>query len=177
MSQAQWVKVGRVSGVYGIKGWIKVHSYTTPPEQIKHYQPWRLELAGVAETAVAIDAKISGKTLLIALQGVDDRDQAARWVQADISVPATALPELPDNEYYWYQLEGLRVISRFQNQSTDLGCVERLLETGANDVLVVQGDTGSIDERERLIPYVLGQSVLSIDLERRQVQVDWDPDF
>ena len=97
--------------------------------------------------------------------------------QADISVAADTLPNLSAGDYYWYQLEGLRVVSQFEEQTSDLGKVDHLIETGANDVLVVQGDQDSIDNKERLIPYIVGQTILNIDLDSGEIQVEWDPEF
>lgn len=176
---AQGLKLGRISGVHGIKGWVKVHSYTQPLQRIIEYQPWTLVREGDGErpSVVAVDAKFSGKVLVVALEGFNDRDQALSLVRSDIWVAAEQIPALAEGEYYWYQLEGLRVVSRFDGISSDLGRVEHLLETGANDVLVVKGDQHSIDQRERLIPYLKGSAALQVDLEAKEIRVDWDPAF
>lgn len=107
------------------------------------------------------------------IKGVDDRDSAELLRGCDIAVPLSELPALDEGEYYWHQLEGLTVVSR----GSVLGRVDHLMETGSNDVLVVKPCEGSVDRRERLIPWVRGQYVISVDLERAVIEVDWDPEF
>lgn len=174
---AHWLTLGHISGVHGVRGWVKVHSYTQPPEKIIEYKPWRLTRAGISQTVEPVDAKYSGKALVVELDGVTDREQALALRQSDICIGADQLPHLSAGEYYWYQLEGLRVTSVYQGKRYPLGTVDHLLETGANDVLVVKGDQDSIDRKERLIPYLVGQTVLNIDLDAGNIQVDWDPEF
>jgi 16S rRNA processing protein RimM len=160
------VPLGYVSGVHGLKGWIKVHSWTQPREAIFAYQPW---LLGEERREIRVrDKRLQGKTLLAELPGVEGRDEAAALVGASIVVRRDQLPELPAGEYYWSDLIGLSVETL---SGEALGRVERLLETGANDVLVVQGD------RERLIPYVPSRYVVRVDLDQRRIVVDWNADF
>ena len=125
---------------------------------------------------VEIDAwKRQGDGLIAHLQGVDDRDIARDWCHRDISVAKATIPKLEEKEFYWYQLEKLSVYCHDQ-QVLKLGLVTTLLETGANDVLIVQGDSDSIDKRERLIPYTQDY-VLNVDLDAMRIDVAWDPDF
>ncbi len=176
-TKAHWLKLGRISGVHGVRGWVKIFSYTQPPEQIVAYQPWRLERDGVVKNVVASDFKFSGKALVVTIEGITDRDQALELRHFDILVAADQLPNLAKGEFYWYQLEGLRVVSHYQGKNYQLGKVDHLLETGANDVLVVQGDLDSVDQKERLIPYLVGETILKVDLDGGEIQVDWDPEF
>lgn len=171
------VNVGRLTAVYGIKGWLKVHSYTEPAENLFDYHPWLLKTAHGIKQVEIDEVRPHGNAFVVHLVGVDDRDEAAAFTAVDIAVNRDQLPELDEGEYYWSQLEGLRVITEYQGIEKDLGKVVKLFETGANDVLVVQGDEGSVDQRERLIPYVPDQFVLSIDLDKREIKVDWDPEF
>lgn len=184
MSESQWLTMGRISGVHGIKGWLKVFSHTAPPEAIIKYSPWRLnregqttktELNGIEVEAV--DAKFSGKALVVALANINDRNAALELVGSEILVRQDALAQLDSDEYYWFQLEGLRVIAEQNGQASDLGKVDRLLETGANDVLIVKADEHSIDDRERLIPYIKDQTIKHIDLNQGEMRVEWDPEF
>ena len=175
---ADLVVIGRFSGTFGIKGWLKVYSYTDPLENFLDYQYCRIQRHGAWQAAQIAEGKTHGKGLVVRLKGVDTPEQAATYVSCDVAVASTQLPLLPENEYYWRQLEGLQVIVDHPERGRlVLGRVDHLLETGANDVLVVKGDEGSIDRRERLIPYLPDQVVLAIDLAAQQMRVDWDPDF
>lgn len=162
------VTLGRISGLFGVRGWVKVYSHTEPRENIVHYSPWRLRLgSGWREFAVA-DGQRHGKGVIARLDGVDDRNAAAALVGAEVAVRRDQLPPLGEDEYYWSDLEGLEVITI---DGWHLGRVDHLLETGANDVLVVHGD------RERLIPFVRPDVVTAVDLDAAVIRVDWDPDF
>ena len=162
------VTVGRISGVYGVKGWVRVHSHTEPRENILNYNPWQLRLADGWHSVALLDGRAQGKGVVARLAGCEDRDQAARWMDAEIAVRREQLPATGEDEYYWRDLIGLRVITV---AGEELGIVDHLLETGANDVLVVRG------ERERLIPYAFGDVVTAVDLENGELRVDWDPGF
>jgi 16S rRNA processing protein RimM len=162
------VTVGRISGVYGVKGWLRIYSHTEPRDNILSYNPWQLRLADGWRSVELLDGRAQGKGVIAHLAGCDDRDQAARWVDTEIAVRRSQLPATQAGEYYWRDLIGLRVVTL---GGEELGTVDTLLETGAHDVLVVQG------ERERLIPYVLGDVVSAVDLEAGELRVDWDPEF
>ncbi|TNE77411.1 MAG: ribosome maturation factor RimM [Gammaproteobacteria bacterium] len=165
--------VGRITTVHGIKGWVKVHSFTEPGENIVHYSPWWLKSAEGWQKIEVDQHRATAKGLMVHLKGIDDRDIARQFCQRDIAVEKANMPSLPAGEYYWHQLEGLDVVTC---QGLRLGVVDSLMETGANDVLVVKGDANSLDRQERLIPYV-EQFILGVDLGARQIEVDWDPDF
>ncbi len=161
------VIIGRISSLYGVRGWLKVYSYTKPRRRILDYGPWLVPGAGGLAVEVE-DGREHGKGIAVKLKGYDDRDAAARLLGKDIAVRRTRLDAPAPGEYYWADLEGLRVVTR---DGRDLGRIDHLLETGANDVVVVRGD------RERLIPFVQGQVIRRIDLEAGLMEVDWDPDF
>ena len=171
---------GKLTSVYGIKGWVKVHSYTDPAENIFNLSPWFLSGAGDGSkvTPVVIDEyRTHGKGLVAHIQGVDDREKAALLCRQLITVDMGALPTLPEGEYYWQQLTGLQVFSSYEGRKPVLlGKISSLMETGANDVLVVKACEDSIDKRERLLPYV-DAYVLKVDLVAGSMLVDWDPEF
>lgn len=172
------VILGRVSGVFGVKGWVKVWSFTDPMERLLDYRVWSLNLPGTGLKDVEIDAgQRQGKGLVVHIAGCDDRDLARQYLQAEIAVPEAAMPRLPEGEFYWYQLAGLKVLAVSGLQGVLLGEVSHLLETGANDVLVVRPCEGSIDDRERLLPWVDGKVILGVDLAAGEIRVDWDPSF
>ena len=162
----QWVLVGRISGIYGVRGWVKLFSYTQPREALLDYQPWFLGEAHREQRLV--ESRAHGKGLVARLAQIDDRDAAAALVGTDIFVKRGQLPPSAPGSYYWADLIGLRVVNR---DGTDFGRVSGLLETGSNDVLQVAG------ERERLVPFIPDQVIQAVDLETGVIRVDWDPEF
>jgi len=166
MGAKKYVALGYVSAVHGVKGWIRIRSWTRPIEAIFDYQPW---LLGDDRRAVTlVGSRRQGKSLLALPEGFGDRDQAAALVGQQIAVERRQLPPTQAGEYYWTDLIGLEVRTR---EGESLGRVTRLLETGAHDVLVILG------EREHLVPFVPGRYVERVDLEAGRIVVDWDPEF
>ncbi len=149
-------------------GWVRVFSYTDPRENIVGYHDWHLERNGIRSERKVVEGRSHGKGVVAKLEGCEDRDAAMRLVGSEISIDRGLLPALGEGEYYWTDLQGMRVVDR---RGEPLGVVDSLLETGANDVLVVKG------ERERLIPFVPGRIVLNVDRETGEILVDWDKDF
>ena len=164
----EFVCVGKVSGIFGVKGWIKVYSYTETRENILTYSPWTLTKGKESKEVEVIDGRRHGKTVVARLEGINDRDDAAELNGWEIFIHADQLPKAKQGEYYWADLIGLQVKTV---EGIDLGIVQQMLETGANDVVVVSG------ERERLIPFLQGQTIIKIDLLAGEMLVDWDADF
>lgn len=175
-NSSETLVVGRITTVFGVRGWVKVFSYTEQIETLFDYQPWWVDSAAGRQQIVVDDWKRHADGLIVHIKGVDDRDIARAWCNQDISVDKSQLPDLNREEFYWHQLEGLAVVSHFEGREIRLGVVKSLLETGANDVLVIAGDTDSIDREERLIPYV-DQFVTEIDIASQTIDVIWDPEF
>lgn len=165
-AERRLVTLGHIAGVHGVNGWVKVHSLTEPREAIFEYQPWRL--GEEHEEVRVLQGKKHGNRLIALLEGMEDRDQAETLVNRAITVFRDEMPELGPGQYYWEDLLGATVQLE---DGRELGRVENLLATGANDVLVVRG------ERERLIPFVMGQYVKQVDLDGGRITVDWDPEF
>jgi 16S rRNA processing protein RimM len=159
--------LGRIVGVFGVRGWIKVYSDTRPPEAILGYRPWRVGKGGTFREVDLAEGRPHGRGIVVRLEGCTDRDQAAQWVGSEIAVALAQLPPPKRDEYYWAQLEGLKVVNL---EGQELGTVSHLFETGANDVLVVQ------DKRERLIPYTR-DVIRKVDLDAGVLTVDWDASF
>lgn len=168
MAEHRLINVGEISGVFGVKGWVKVFSYTQPRENILTYSPWQLRKGEQHRTLEVIDGQRQGKNVVAQLEGIDNRDAAASLTGWEIFIDRSQLPEAYKDEYYWADLCGLKVVTQ---DNIELGVVDHLLETGANDVLVVMG------ERERLIPFILEQTIIKVDLDGGYLIVDWDPDF
>jgi len=164
----EFLRVGKVSGPFGVRGWVKISSYTQPPANILEYSPWYLFLDGQWQQRNIVDGKIHGKGIIVLFRDIDDRDAVARLTHCDIAISRSQLPPAAPGEYYWTDLEGLRVTN---TQDQDLGVVSSLFETGANDVMVVAGD------RERLIPFIKDQVIIKVDIAGGYILVDWDADF
>ena len=171
--------VGRITAVFGVRGWVKVHSYTQQLEAVFDYQPWWIDTPDGRQQVLVDDWKRQSDGLVVHIKGVDDRDIARAWCQQDILVDKSLLPVLSNQEFYWHQLEGLAVTSFFEGQEIRLGLVKSLLETGANDVLVIAPDREEGQNGESslcLIPFV-DQYILEVDAEARTVTVAWDADW
>lgn len=171
--------MGKITSVYGVKGWVKVFSYTQPKENIRQYENWTLEGGAKNGPITVLNCKSHGNGLVAQIKGCNDRDEAAKYCGSLISVPREELPELPDGDYYWHQLQGLKVYSSQGNSGEKvlLGQVSHLIETGSNDVLVVKKCKDSLDGRERLVPYLVEQVVKAVDIDEGLIIVDWDPEF
>ncbi|WP_242106817.1 ribosome maturation factor RimM [Luteimonas aquatica] len=163
------ILMGKIHGAFGVRGELKLESFTEPQRAIFRYQPWTLRDAQGRERALA-DARgrETAKGLVATFPGVEDRDTAEALRGTEVWVPRSALPPPKPGEYYWVDLEGLRVVN---SEGADFGTVSHLFSTGVNDVLVARG------ERERMIPFVEPDYVVSVDFEAGVVTVDWDADF
>ena len=171
------VGIGRISGVFGVRGWVKVYSYTSPRVNVVRYSPWFLRQDGVESTRAVLAGQAHGDGVVASLQGVTDRDAAAELIGAEIEVERATLgpgiggPEQETGtpaEFFWVDLQGMQVRSE---DGSSFGVVDHLFETGANDVMVVVG------AGRHLIPFIYGSVVKSVDGGRRLITVDWDPDF
>ncbi len=169
-----YLVLGKITSVFGVKGWVKVYSYTDPLENIFSYGQWVLRHQGRDWSVELLQGKRHGKGLIAQLKGYATPEVSRQLSGALIGVPRQNLPPLPEGEFYWSQLIGLEVWN-LQNQY--LGRVNYLMETGANDVLVVKPVKGSIDREERLLPWLMPEVIRQVDLERQRIDVDWDADF
>ena len=173
----QYLVAGKITGAYGIKGWVKVHAFLDRPQDIAKYVVAFRRPDAQARPIKLVTVKPQGKGLIAQIDGVNDRNGAELFARCELLMLEHALPDLEGEDYYWYELEGLRVFTQYNDQRVLLGEVASLFETGASDVMVVSPCEGGLDKRERLIPYVLEQYVLAIDLEAGEMLVDWDPEF
>lgn len=169
MSEQEILPVGKISGVFGIKGWVKVFSFTGYREDILRYSPWLLKKNNLTKTVEVITGQLQNQAVVAQLKGIDDRNTAEMLIGWEIFIEKSQLPPVKENEYYWSDLIGLEVKN---TEGLILGVVDSLLETGSNDVLVVQGEN-----RQHAIPFIQPQVVLEIDLAMRKMRVDWDADF
>lgn len=158
------IVVGQVSGVYGINGWLKVNSYTRPPENLFLYPTWSLSKAGVWHEFRLVQYRKHGKGYIVQLEGIADRDTAGQYLTTEIVIYRSQLPPLPAGEYYWQDLLNKQVVNL---EGKSLGFITEIWETGANDVLVIDG------EERYLIPFVRDVYIKEVDLAGNIVRVDW----
>ena len=161
------VTLGRISGLFGVKGWVKVQSYTEPRDNLARFAVWIVRRRGADQELTVEDARGHGANVVAKLRGIDDRDAAREWIGADVAVTRDALPACAPGEYYWTDLEGLEVRSV---GGEVLGTVDHLLATGGHDVLVLDGRPA------RLIPFVLGSVIRDVDLDAGVIVADWSPE-
>jgi len=159
--------MGRITGLFGVRGWVKVFSYTEPREAVLNYKSWLLRKQDEWQAATVAEGKRHGKGVIVRVEGFDDRDRSAELIGSEIGIWRSAMPEAGEGQFYWSDLEGLRVVRK---DGSEVGTVGYLLETGAHVVMVVQG------EKECLIPFVLNEVIIDVDLDAGLITVDWEWD-
>jgi len=174
-SNQQPVVVGKIGSTYGIKGWMKITSYTNSVEGIFDYSPWLIQEQGKWREVKVSQWRFHGQAVIAALEGVETREQAQMLTNCEIAVLPEQIPELPEDEFYWRDLLDCEVIN---TKGYHMGKVDQIVETGSNDVLLVKANAkDSFGKVERMIPFVPGQFVLEVNVPEKQIVVDWDPDF
>jgi len=174
-----YILLGEISGVSGLKGWVKVFSHTSPRLQITEYKQWFLQAKGKDKSdswqSINVkDGKAQGKNIIVLLEGVQYRDQAEALIGSKIAVNSNQLEKLSKGEYYWKDLIGLNVEN---TEGIKLGKIDWLFNTGSNDVITVKGRDANGEREEHLIPYIMDDYVISISLGDSLMVVNWDPDF
>ena len=174
--------VGRIRSPYGLQGWVWMDSFTENPQSLFNWKPWtltrRLETSSDRPAIAGIEVypetwKSRGKGFIVRLDGYSERVNIEPLVNCFIGVDESFLPVLESNEFYWRDLEGCQVVTTYDRR---LGVVKTVMATGSNDVLIVRGDLESVDQAERLIPFI-SQAVVDVNIEARLIRVDWDPEF
>ena len=163
--------MGRVTAPFGVQGWIKIYALTAQPGNLRDYPVWWLARDGDWREMRVAAAKVHGNTLVARFEGVEDREAAVALKGLEVAVPRSQLPDAEENEFYWADLIGLKVVNREQHE---FGHVARIVQTGANDVLVVAG--GNRNERETLIPFI-ADAIKEVDLAAGVISVDWGKDY
>ena len=167
-SNDDWVVIGRFGRPHGIKGFITVLSFTDPQDNIVFYTDWHAHINHQWQPLKLLNLEMNNKFILTQVEGYPEREGVARLTNIEIAVRREQLPALQEGEYYWHQLQGMRVVNL---QGMELGNVAEIMATGANDVLVVVGD------QRHLIPYLPGRNIIEINEPQRLITVDWDTDF
>ncbi len=168
MQNSDWVIVGRFGRTHGIKGFITVISFTDPIDNILNYDNWHVRTKNQWQPLKLLKIEINNKFILTQVEGYPEREQVACLTNLDIAIKRSQLPRLPPGEYYWDQLVGMNVLTK---HGTELGIVNDIFATGSNDVLVVKGD------KRYLIPYLVPEVIMNVDIAQNEIQVDWDADF
>lgn len=167
-TQRQWVAMGYIKGVFGVKGWVKIHTDTEYTDSLLDFPQWQLSKDGQIQTVTIAESKINGDELLARFEGIADRNAAALLRGYTIEIDRSSFADTEDDEYYWADLVGLTVINREQ---LNLGTISSLMDTGAHDVLVVDGDFG-----RKLIPFV-AQYIDEVNIPQKKICVDWGSDY
>ena len=163
---AKKIIIGRFGKTYGIKGWLRVISFTDPPENILEYSDLQLENKNTWGPITITEYKLHSGQIIVKAKGYDDPETAKTLTNRKIAIERKQLPAIEQDEYYWTDLEGLTVIDQHDHE---LGKIDHLFATGANDVLVIRGD------KEYLLPYI-DDVVKMVDLANAQMIVDWEED-
>jgi len=176
---SQFILLGEITGVSGLKGWVKVFSHTSPRLQITEYKQWFLQKksAGNSKEWYSIKlkgGKTQGKNIIAQLEGVQYRDQAEALIGSTIAVKSDQLEKLSEGEFYWKDLIGLIVET---TEGVKLGKIDWLFNTGSNDVITVKGRDADGEKKDHMIPYIMDDYVISVSLDDSLMIVDWDPDF
>jgi 16S rRNA processing protein RimM len=173
MSQASdTLIVGKIGAPYGVKGWVKINSYTDESTGIFDYAPWKLS---DGKTYQVEQWRYSGKALVAKIDGIETRDDAERIKNCDVSISAEQLPALEGDDFYWRDLIGMQVETL---EGYGLGTVKEMFETGANDVMLVKARSNdAFGQKERMLPFVRESVIKSVDMQAKTITVDWDPGF
>ena len=173
-ADSEKVILGEIGRVHGLKGWLKLISFTSPIENILDYSCFSVQVGGRSQELELDEHSLVNKAFLVHFKGYDDPETARLLTGTQLAIASEKLPQLKCGEFYWHQLQGLAVVNQHEQI---FGRVSHLLETGANDVLVVKADNESIDGRERLIPYLVDSVVIEIDLDNQTIRVNWGADY
>ncbi|GAB4360869.1 MAG: ribosome maturation factor RimM [Methylohalobius crimeensis] len=164
------IRLGEISGVFGVKGWVRVYSHTRPRENILEYSPWELAHKGKRWSLKVLEGRRQGPSVVASLEGIDTREAAESLRGAKIEIDRARLPPLESGEFYWADLVGMEVLDLAGRR---FGQVVDMLETGANDVMIVRGEEG----KEILVPWLRDQVIREVNLAAGEIRVDWDPDY
>jgi len=177
MSQSSYITLGEISGVLGVKGWVKVFSHTDPRVKITEYDQWFLRKKDQDWYSLKVlNGRKQGKNIVAQLEGINTREQAEALKGVQIAIQERQLEVLPENEYYWKDLIGLNVET---TQGIDLGKIDWIFNTGSNDVLTIKEVSRKDNKKrvERLLPFLMDDVVISINIKDNLMVVDWDPEF
>ena len=166
MEDDKKIYLGKITGVHGIKGWLKIQSYSSPPENILNYPSWIITNKGEEDFYSIEQGRKQNNKIVVKLEKIDDRNTAESLINSKIQILRSDLPKLSNENYYWSDLVGLSVLN---SEETVIGKIESLIETGANDVMVII----TLKDERILIPFVMHEIIKEVDIELNYVKVDW----
>ena len=177
-----YIPIGKIGRPFGLKGWLKFWSWSDPPGNFLNYSKFWLSGSSDGEPIAVrqFEANKLGNGFIVRIDDCQDCDLARSYVGLEVVIKAGELKQLSQDQYYWHQLEGLKVWtgnSDAGNGHLLLGTVDCLFDNGAQDVMVIKPCADSIDGRKRMIPWVLDRVVLEVDSERAEILVDWQPSY
>lgn len=166
--QPDWIVIGQFGRVHGIHGAIRLHSFTEAPDEILKYKAWHIYQNEQWVPAERLSEEVTVKGIFVKLKSYETREIAAQLTHTKVGVKQSQLKSLDDTEFYCFELVGMNVVT---TTGKLLGQVTDVLPTGANDVLVIQG------EKRHLLPYLPDRVIKRVNREAHEILVDWDDEF
>ncbi len=165
------VTIGRIGAPFGVHGFVSVQSYTQPMEQMMQYEPWLIQRQDEFMPVTVAEWSIHGDKINVRFSDCTDPNHASHYTNLLIYTPRAQLPTIAENEFYWTDLEGLSV---FNTEGIILGTVDYLFSAGSNDIMVIINPQ---TQKRHLIPFMIPQFILSVDLVNKKIIANWDPNF
>ena len=166
MEDDKKIYLGKITGVHGIKGWLKIQSFSSPPENILNYPSWIINNKGEEDYYSIEQGRKQNNKIVVKLEKIDDRNTAESLINSKIQILRSDLPKLSNENYYWSDLVGLSVLN---SEETVIGKIESLIETGANDVMVII----TLKDERILIPFVMHEIIKEVNVELSYIKIDW----
>ncbi len=166
MEEDKKIYLGKITGAHGIKGWLKIQSFSSPPENILTYQSWIINNKGEEDFYSIEQGRKQNNKIVVKLEKIDDRNTAESLINSKIQILRSDLPKLSNENYYWSDLVGLSVLN---SEETVIGKIESLIETGANDVMVII----TLKDERILIPFVMHEIIKEVNVELSYIKIDW----
>ena len=166
MEDDKKIYLGKITGVHGIKGWLKIQSFSSPPENILNYPSWIINNQGEEDFYSIEQGRKQNNKIVVKLENIDDRNTAESLINSKIQILRSDLPKLSNENYYWSDLVGLSVLS---SEEKVIGKIESLIETGANDVMVII----TLKDERILIPFVMHEIIKEVNVELNYIKIDW----
>jgi 16S rRNA processing protein RimM len=166
MEDDKKIYLGNITGVHGIKGWLKIQSFSSPPENILNYPSWIINNQGEENFYSIEQGRKQNNKIVVKLEKIDDRNTAEFLINSKIQIQRSDLPKLSNENYYWSDLVGLSVLN---SEEKVIGKIESLIETGANDVMVII----TLKDERILIPFVMHEIIKEVNVELNYIKIDW----